>query len=221
MLKQTYIVYGASANGMLAEQILKNRFGCEVLCFCDRDKSKHDLLLDGIVIKSIKELEGVVTHSEKCCFIITNKKYEEVIDELQFIFDEADIRVFDRKKLNQEEDVGFNDIFIEVDSSKPVLNYVECHISYHCNLKCKGCSHFSNIAEPEFPNFEQFQNDMQRLGELFRNIEKIRLLGGEPLLNPELPKYIECCRKIFPLCDMRVVTNGLLIPTVSQSGGGA
>jgi len=29
---------------------------------------------------------------------------------------------------------------------KPVLPYVEYHVSDYCNLKCKGCGHFSNIC---------------------------------------------------------------------------
>lgn len=104
-----------------------------------------------------------------------------------------------------------------MEKSKPELNYVEYHVAYHCNLKCKGCTHYSNIAQPEFGNLVQFQMDMERLSELFANIKKIRLLGGEPLLNAELPEFIKVCRTIFPYSDIRVVSNGLLIPNIKEA----
>lgn len=93
------------------------------------------------------------------------------------------------------------------------LLYVETHVADTCNLKCKGCMHFSNIAtEANFPELETFEKDFKRLSELFDNIFIIRLMGGEPLLNPDLGKYISVVRKFFPAAELRVVSNGLLVP---------
>lgn len=102
--------------------------------------------------------------------------------------------------------------FIWIDNTKPRLDYIEYHISFHCNLNCKGCSHFSNlIKEPRFGNAESFRRDMERLSELFWGIGKIRLMGGEPVLNPELPQFVYIARSYFPDADIRVVSNGLMI----------
>lgn len=93
------------------------------------------------------------------------------------------------------------------------LLYLETHVADTCNLKCRGCMHFSNIAkEPNFPNLQKFAQDFKRLSELFSNIFIIRLMGGEPLLNQKLGDYIEIVRQYFPRAELRVVTNGLLIP---------
>lgn len=100
---------------------------------------------------------------------------------------------------------------------KPELDYIEYHISYHCNLKCKGCTHFSNISDVKFGDFNSYSKDIRRLAELFSNIKKIRLLGGEPLLNKDLVKFIIESRRVFPVADIRVVSNGLLIPKVDRS----
>ncbi|MCR5249137.1 MAG: radical SAM protein [Lachnospiraceae bacterium] len=105
-----------------------------------------------------------------------------------------------------------DDSFIGIDPTLPRLEYLEYHISGHCNLKCKGCTHFSNILTREvFGDLEQFGRDMLRLQELFWGIYKIRLLGGEPLLNPELPHFVAAARSAFPDADIRVVSNGLLL----------
>ena len=61
----------------------------------------------------------------------------------------------------------------------------ELHIADHCNLKCKGCIHFSPLAEEKFLDTDIFQRDCQRIAELTDNnrLGKIRLMGGEPLLH--------------------------------------
>lgn len=98
---------------------------------------------------------------------------------------------------------------LDIDSN---LLYLETHVADTCNLKCRGCMHFSNIAsKPNFPDLKEFDRDFKRLSELFSNIFIIRLMGGEPLLNRELSAYIEIARQYFPTAELRIVTNGLLI----------
>ena len=103
------------------------------------------------------------------------------------------------------------DYLERIDTPKPRLDYLEFHLADHCNLNCKGCAHLSNIAEPRLANLDQYIKDMERLHELFWGIERIRLMGGEPLLNEQLPDFIDVTREIFPDADIHVVTNGLLL----------
>lgn len=93
------------------------------------------------------------------------------------------------------------------------LLYLETHVADTCNLKCRGCMHFSNIAvHPNYPDLREFDQDFRRLSELFSNIFIVRLMGGEPLLNRELGSCIKIVRHYFPAAELRIVTNGLLIP---------
>ena len=102
---------------------------------------------------------------------------------------------------------------VRIDTDKTDLLYIETHLADTCNLKCKGCMHFSNLAvNPNFPDIRKFKRDFLRLKELFSNIYIIRLMGGEPLLNPQIDKYVDIVREIFPAAEIRIVTNGLLIP---------
>lgn len=98
------------------------------------------------------------------------------------------------------------------------LGYLETHIINKCNLNCKGCSHFSNIVDEEdsVVDINVFERDFWRLSELFDHIFTIRLMGGEPFLNPDMGKYIEIVRKYFPKTDLRILTNGLLIPNAED-----
>lgn len=101
-------------------------------------------------------------------------------------------------------------------NNKPYLDYIEYHVSHHCNLRCIGCSHYSNEAKAGFGNYDNYKRDLKRLMELFSGIRQIRLLGGEPFLNMELGMFIVITRQICSESDIRVVTNGLLIPKIKK-----
>lgn len=99
---------------------------------------------------------------------------------------------------------------------KPILDYFEYHISWHCNLKCKGCSHYSNLyPTPLFGDLAQYKKNLSRLKELFFSVRTIHLMGGEPLLNSELPDFLRATRDAFPTANVYIITNGLLIPKAS------
>lgn len=109
-----------------------------------------------------------------------------------------------------EEDIRA--IFTPYNQLKPQLYYLELHAADHCNLNCKGCTHFSNIVKkPKFPDLKELSKDLERMSQLFQNIEYIRILGGEPLLNPQLDKMLDIVRRCFPYAKILVVTNGLLV----------
>lgn len=100
---------------------------------------------------------------------------------------------------------------------KPELNYLELHLTDHCNLNCKGCGHFCPVASPRFADVTQYELDMRRLSQLFTTIRTIRLLGGEPLLHPQAASFMTVTRRYFSRADIRIVTNGILLPKVSDA----
>jgi hypothetical protein len=91
------------------------------------------------------------------------------------------------------------------------LQYLEVHLVDHCNLNCSGCGHYSPLAAPAYTDLGQYETDIQRLGQLFRNIAMIRLMGGEPLLHPNPASFLAVTRNYFPRADLRFVTNGVLL----------
>lgn len=91
------------------------------------------------------------------------------------------------------------------------LEYLEIQITDSCNLNCKGCSHLAGLfPSDQHISLEHFKKDLHRLKELFFKIKKIRLLGGEPFLLPNLSEYCKIVRNIYTESDIRIVTNGLL-----------
>ncbi|MBQ9245310.1 radical SAM protein [bacterium] len=95
---------------------------------------------------------------------------------------------------------------------------LDVHLVEHCNLSCKYCCHFSNIAETEFLDIKEFEKDLKRLYEITQGKSKgFILLGGEPLLHPQINDFIELTRKIFPISYIEIITNGLLFKSMPDS----
>jgi sulfatase maturation enzyme AslB (radical SAM superfamily) len=97
----------------------------------------------------------------------------------------------------------------------------DVHIADHCNLNCKGCEHFSPLAPKHFIDIKKYENDCIQLVKLSGandyggggggSISEIALLGGEPLLNPQINDAIKISRSYFPAAAINILTNGLLL----------
>jgi len=88
----------------------------------------------------------------------------------------------------------------------------QINIVDHCNLNCGGCTAFSPVAEEKYMDIKVFERDCARLSELTGGkMELIDLLGGEPLLHPEIKKIMEIAREYFTIGDINIVTNGILL----------
>lgn len=93
------------------------------------------------------------------------------------------------------------------------IETIEIHIVEHCNLQCKGCVHFSPLANEEFLDIKTFEKDLRRLHEITNgNIKIFNILGGEPLLHPNCIDFLLLTREIFPDSIVKLVTNGILLP---------
>ena len=96
------------------------------------------------------------------------------------------------------------------------LEYLEINIVDHCNLKCNACTHFSNISEPKFVDARILGFQLNRLNNIFGKITKVRLLGGEPLLHPDIVNILNISRGTLPYSKIELVTNGLLLDKMSE-----
>ena len=102
---------------------------------------------------------------------------------------------------------------------KPSLPYFEVPVTDCCNLNCRGCLFASNLTQgtgSRHVSLEQLEQDAKRMSELFYDIPWIRILGGEPLMHPDITKIFKCYRKYFPDSEVDLCTNGLLIPKMTE-----
>lgn len=100
---------------------------------------------------------------------------------------------------------------------KPSLSYFEVPITDNCNLNCKGCLFASNMTKGvEHVKLIELKNDAKRMSELFYDIPWIRILGGEPLMHPDIVEILKAYRYYFPDSEIDLCTNGLLIPKMKK-----
>lgn len=98
---------------------------------------------------------------------------------------------------------------------KPFLIHVEYHVVDHCNLNCKGCAHFSNISPESFRKVKGFEKDIACLASKV-NLYELVILGGEPLLHPDLASFFSAARKYYSKSKINLCTNGLFLSKMND-----
>ena len=97
--------------------------------------------------------------------------------------------------------------------------HIDVHVVDHCNLGCKGCVHFSPVAEPRFLDLAAYEADLRELARipgLGSHLSGFSLMGGEPLLHPRLPEVIRLTRSCLPDAPIVLDSNGLLLKRMKE-----
>ena len=97
------------------------------------------------------------------------------------------------------------------------LHYIDLHIIDGCNYNCARCFKFSPLCKnPGIADKEQVIKDLKQLSTIEPTLDGISIIGGEPLISPDIIDYIYACKKYFPYTDVTIITNGLAIPQMSE-----
>ncbi len=116
--------------------------------------------------------------------------------------------------LNEEGELS---VYVKIyEKVAPMFGRIQYPVVDHCNLNCKGCGSFANIAEPGFVTCEEFEKDILAMRKKIRNMTGFTFYGGEALLNPDLDKLIVIFKKIYPNVHVDIFSNGLSIPNISD-----
>ena len=99
---------------------------------------------------------------------------------------------------------------------KPHLYHAEIHITDHCNLNCKSCGHFSNIAPEWYASVDDFARDLRALAAHVSGLDELMVMGGEPLLHPKVGEFMLVARTLFPDTRLYLMTNTLLLPKMND-----
>jgi len=92
----------------------------------------------------------------------------------------------------------------------------EINVVEHCNLACRACSHASPVLPRTVVAPAELERDLALLAEEY-HADTVRLLGGEPLLHPDLGAIVEVVRRSGIGKLIRVATNGVLLPRMPRS----
>lgn len=92
---------------------------------------------------------------------------------------------------------------------------LEFNAASHCNYSCAECSHLSPYMRKKVPDLAQFREDARTLASVYR-ADRLHIVGGEPLLNPQLTDLIAYARESGIARRVLVATNGALLHKMSD-----
>jgi len=95
-------------------------------------------------------------------------------------------------------------------TTQPTLPFLEIMTIRTCNISCQGCTTFSDLKYKGYVSWDQGKSWILPWVSRF-NIEAVGLMGGEPLINPDLVSWLTGIRALLPHAQIRFVTNGLLL----------
>ena len=97
---------------------------------------------------------------------------------------------------------------------------IDVHVVDHCNLRCRGCVHFAPIAKPRFLELDAYERDLaafHAIPHIEDYIRELSLVGGEPLLHPDLPSVMRISRAYLPQTLIALSTNGVLLRRMDEA----
>jgi organic radical activating enzyme len=84
------------------------------------------------------------------------------------------------------------------------------NLTEHCNLRCAGCDHSSPLLPKKFAEVAEYQRDLAALSQVL-HLGELKILGGEPLLHPDLIEFLRTARASGIADEITLVTNGVLL----------
>jgi len=208
--KETYI-WGAGHFGVLTALDLEQK-GIQIKGFIDKNASKIKTRL-GLPVLTF---EQVPKNETKIIIAVQNKC---AIREITQILSLAG--------LNQDKDFEISTLIAMPKEpfefyrlkmfEPPMIKHLSVGLAEHCNLNCAYCDHYCPVAEHEFPSTKQFDLDFAVLSKLTNGtIGRINLVGGEPLLNPDITDIMQIVRKNIPNSEITITTNGILLAKMAE-----
>ena len=209
---ESIYIYGAGAKGKEAIELIRTDYSeLEIVKIIDRNKNGQEL--HGI---SIENEETALHDGCKVIIAIENRTIAfEIYENLSKKY-KLKLFWFSGNKFSNGKNF-FSDYCIDCELwNEDMLWQAEVHLSDACNLNCRGCAHYSALFQNNLPKLEEVIHDIKLLKDKFSHIVFFYLLGGEPFLNPEIGIYAQLVREILPNTEIIIVTNGLLIPGISD-----
>ena len=88
------------------------------------------------------------------------------------------------------------------------LEYAEFYINHTCNLNCEGCNRFNNYVFKGHKTWSECEDLYYQWAQRVK-IDHISVLGGEPLMNPDLDNWLRGIRSCWPGTKLKLTTNGV------------
>lgn len=91
---------------------------------------------------------------------------------------------------------------------KPILpTHITFFVTGRCNLRCKMCFYWQNIANANFSN-ELKLDEIEKISQNFKDIVWLSLTGGEPFIRTDIDEIIKIFYRNNKVKNVSIYTNG-------------
>lgn len=216
------VIYGAGTFGEYTLLALRQQ-GIEPVCFCDRGKKGE--IIQGIRvceysyilnINNVIVLLAVGTALKEVKEFLQKKGITNIFSIYQFVFDN---KFLDINQVSAER----RDLYYFKHLYQFALEHLENEdmgmfsldwvITEKCSLRCRDCANLMQYYEsPNNYSVAELQKNLDRVLQITGKIFDLRVLGGEPFMNPDLKeilgKYLDDNRVI----NITLYTNATILP---------
>lgn len=96
---------------------------------------------------------------------------------------------------------------------KVIITQMDLVVTNKCTLKCTNCNHLVPYYQnPQNISKEVIINNLEQLFKIVYRIDRIVILGGEPMLHYDLDEIVTYCLLQRRLKSIVIVTNGTILP---------
>lgn len=217
------ILWGAGKVGGVAAHCLK-KHGIKLIAFCDSSKEKWGTIFCGYPVISPEALKqeypnAVVLISNSFPSSIypwlEQNGFQKVLDCVSLFikieFDEYDFWMSPGFAIRSVQNYLRNILFYS--KKKFFLERMLLIITTKCTLRCRNCdayTPYNNLQEHYDANC--IIDSCKKILDIVGGVHAVDVLGGEPLLHPDLQKILDYLQKENRIEKVNIISNGTLIP---------
>ncbi|SEM54845.1 hypothetical protein SAMN04489760_12126 [Syntrophus gentianae] len=219
------VIFGASVLGEVALQALEV-CGLRPVCFGDNDREKQKKFFHGYPVCGLEEIHG--KYPGAVIVIAAGRYYSEIYDQVfskgyRQIYNDADVidRIdfasvpFERIKgfLWRLAQLGHLSRIKNIPTDALHLERLNIVVTQRCTLSCRHCSSLMPFYEnPRDCDTSLLLKSIERIMNCVDYIYHLEVLGGETLLNKDLPLIMNTLNQYENIFQIDVITNGTLLP---------
>jgi MoaA/NifB/PqqE/SkfB family radical SAM enzyme len=232
-------IFGADIAGKIILKIMRAK-GIDIEGFIDNNKNKCGIPIDGVPVLHASSLLGNIP--KKATFLIASTYISDIIIQLEDLgyyqwcpivnfIRENDFSYYQnmlegdlRKNHSGGEFTKDFDIFVLQNMTNSQEKYLDKNILFirsvdlilteKCSLKCVDCSNLMQYYEkPVDISFDELTQNLDDLCSAADEINEIRIIGGDPLMNKDFHKAISYASKKKNVNKVVVYTNGTICPS--------
>ena len=218
------IVYGSKELQHIVTWCL-NKYGFDVYCYANKDgrrESTYDTISLDKLAKMITEDTDIIVLFAVRDFIRSQIKLLEssgikCIYSVRKLLDDSKFEEFNKDELNKE-------IFAErrryqffedsmVNEDKLYIKSIDAMVTERCSLRCEGCSNLMQYyKKPKNLDIDKLCSNIEQIVKRADEVIALRILGGEPFMNPEFIKVVDSFRDSEKIIDIEIYSNATIFP---------